>query len=220
MAFEDRRVCVWLLAGMLAAGVTVAGEPEGPDHSGESHATNEEMEHGMEEMSPEMQEMMEAFVKAGTPGEEHDRLAESTGTWKATVESFMGPGEPQISEATATREMILDGRVLSERFEGTFMGEPFVGHGMTGYDNAREMYWSTWVDSMSTGVMTSWGHWDEEKEALVLEGTMTNAMTGEPMQVEMIWRFPELGSETFEMWEPHGDDGEMVKTMEITSVKQ
>ena len=79
-------------------------------------------------------------------------------------------GEPTVSEADVSREMILDGRVLTERYEGNMMGRPFVGHGMTGYDNAMGKYWSTWNDNMSTGLMTSWGTWDEAKKAIVFEG--------------------------------------------------
>ena len=42
------------------------------------------------------------------------------------------------------------------------MGTPFTGHGMTGYDNVTGKYWSTWTDSMSTGIMVSEGSCDAE----------------------------------------------------------
>lgn len=210
MTSRSAVTCTWLLTLVLAAAAAVAGMNQ--------EATEERG--SMPEMSPEMQATMEAWMKAGTPGEKHEELAAMVGTWKSTVKSFMGPGEPMVSEATMTREMILDGRVLGERFEGDFMGQPFVGRGFFGYDNARQMYWSVWMDSMSTGMMTSWGVWDEEKQALVMEGTMTDPTTGEPVTAKSIMRTPEPGREIFEMWEPHGEGGEMVKTMEIVSVKQ
>jgi hypothetical protein len=176
---------------------------------------------GMPEMSPEMQAMMEAWQKAGTPGPEHQRLAAGAGTWKATVRSWMGSPEPTVSEAKVERKMILDGRVLTDHWQGNMMGMAFVGHGMTGYDNARKKYWSTWNDNMSTGVMVAWGAWDESAKAVVFEGEVSNPMAGgAPMKVKSFVRVKEDGTETFEMWEPHGPGGEMVRTMEATLVKQ
>jgi len=58
---------------------------------------------------------------------------------------------------TATRSMTLDGRVLVEDVSSSMMGSPFTGHGMMGYDNVTGKYWSTWNDSMSTGLMVSEG---------------------------------------------------------------
>ena len=77
------------------------------------------------------------------------------------AKSWHEPGGPADEESgTATRTMALDGRVLVEDFKGTMMGNPFSGHGMTGYDNVSGKYWSTWTDSMSTGLMISQGTCD------------------------------------------------------------
>jgi hypothetical protein len=201
------------LACLLAFGLLAA--PTFADHH--EHAAHQE---GQPQMSAEEQAMMEAWMKAGTPGEPHRQMAASEGKWKATVRSWMG-GNENVSEAAVTRKMILDGRVLTETFEGNMMGMPFVGHGMTGYDNARGMYWSTWNDSMSTGVMVSWGKWDDAAKGIVFEGQVSNPMAnGEPMKIKSIARRNDDGSEMFEMWEPHGPGGEMVRTMEIKLVKQ
>ena len=65
---------------------------------------------------------------------------------------------------TATRSMALDGRVLVEDVDCTMMGAPMTGHGMTGYDNVSGKYWSTWTDSMSTGIMVSQGICDAKQQ--------------------------------------------------------
>ncbi len=173
---------------------------------------------GMEDMSPEDQAMMEAYMKAGMPSDAHKMLAESVGNWKATVKSFMGPGEPMVSEGTSTREMILDGRVLKDVFKGDFMGTPFVGQGMSGYDNVTGKYWSTWNDSMSTGIMVSEGNWDDEMKGVVWKGSFNDPMIGGPKTVKMVTSRPGPGQELLEIWEEH--DGEMVKTMEMSLVKE
>jgi hypothetical protein len=170
-----------------------------------------------EAMDP--QAMMEAWMKAGTPGPEHETLAAHAGTWNATVKTWMEPGaEPMVSDGLFQRDMILDGRVLKERFEGAFMEQPFEGMGLTGYDNAKGQYWSIWVDSMSTTMMVAWGQWDEEMGAFVYEGTTTDPMTGGSHWMKTVLTHPEEGKEVMKMYEKRGD--QEVLTMEIVSTKQ
>jgi hypothetical protein len=171
---------------------------------------------GMPQMSPEMQAEMEAWMKLGTPGKEHEQLAAQAGTWKAKGKSYMGP-EPTPFEATSKREVKLGGRVLTEHFSGDMMGMPFEGHGMLGYDNARQKWWTTWNDSMSTGVMLAYGGWDEGTKAIVFDGEMIDP-AGKPLKLRLVSRPVSATEQQFEYWEERG--GKMTKTMEMTLVKQ
>ena len=96
------------------------------------------------EMTPEQKAEMEAYMKAGTPGAPHQMLASTAGTYDLKIKSWHEPGAPAMEETgTATRKMMLGGRVLVEDVTSTMMGMPFTGHGMTGYDNVTGKYWST-----------------------------------------------------------------------------
>src|SRR5690606_4126800 len=100
------------------------------------------------EMSPEQAAMMQAYQQAGTPGPQHAEMAKPAGTYDLAIKSWMSPDAPPTSETgTATRSMILGDRVMVEKVEATMHGQPFTGHGMTGYDNVTGKYWSTWNDS-------------------------------------------------------------------------
>ena len=80
------------------------------------------------------------------------------GSWNVTVKSWMAPGQPPMeSTGTAMNAWVLGGRWMEEKFTGSFMGMPFNGIGYTGYDNIRHTYTATWMDSMSTSMMTSSG---------------------------------------------------------------
>jgi hypothetical protein len=171
---------------------------------------------GMPQMSPEMQAEMEAWMKLGTPGKEHQQLAAQAGTWKAKGKSYMGP-EPTLFEATSERELKLGGRVLTEHFSGDMMGMPFEGHGMLGYDNARKKWWTTWNDSMSTAVMLAYGGWDEGAKAMVFDSELIDP-AGKPLKVRLVSRPVSAGEQQFEYWEERG--GKLTKTMEMTLVKQ
>lgn len=140
--------------------------------------------HEMPAMSAEEKAMMEAMEKASTPGPQHRMLASMTGDWTFEGTFWNAPGQPPMTTTgTATRTMILDGRVLVEKVTSTFMGQPFEGQGMTGYDNVTGAYWSTWMDNMSTGLMTSTGSCDAGK--CEWHATTTDPMTGQPSHMRM-----------------------------------
>lgn len=171
------------------------------------------------EMTPEQKAEMEAYMKAGQPGSQHRQLASTAGMYELKVRSWHEPGTPPMeSGGTATRTMILDGRVLVEDVESTMMGAPFTGHGMTGYDNVTGKYWSTWVDSMSTGMMVSEGECDADN-VCQFTGTYQDPVKGGPVTIRMMTRWTSPTSELFEMWGP-GRDGKEMKMMEISYTKK
>lgn len=164
------------------------------------------------EMPPEMAAMMEALEKAGTPGEPHEWLAKSAGSYKMTVKAWMAPGvDPEINDGTAEREMILGGRYLTERVSSTAMGMPFEGFALTGYDNVTGKYWGIWVDTFTTGLMTMTG--ERDGNTLTWTATSSNPMTGGPVEMKMVGTLHDDGTETVEFFENPGD--QEIKSMEI-----
>jgi Protein of unknown function (DUF1579). len=170
-------------------------------------------------LTPAQQAEMDAYMKAGTPGDAHKRLAATAGKYSVKMKNWYEPGAPPAEESgTATRTMALDGRVLVEHFEGTMMGSPFTGHGMTGYDNVTGQYWSTWNDSMSTGLMVSTGSCDAGN-ACKFEGSWNDAIKKAPVKTRMTTRWSDANTEVFEMYGPDKQGREM-KMMEIVYTRQ
>lgn len=169
-------------------------------------------DHGRQE-PPLDRAMMEAMMRAGTPGEPHKKLDVFAGNWNATVRSWVAPGtEPVVMEGTSTTRWVMGGRYLEQRFTGTFFGMPYEGLGYTGYDNVKKQYWSTWMDNMSTSMMMSTGNVDGATWSFT--GSMTDPMTGKdgPAETKVVVRDGER--HTMEMWAP-GPDGKMFRMMEI-----
>lgn len=170
-------------------------------------------------MTPEMQAMMEAYQKAGTPGKEHQQLAAMAGTYDLTVKSYHTPGaEPAVESGTATRKLILGNRVLVEDVTSQMMGQPYSGQGLHGFDNVTGKYWSTWNDSMSTGVMVSEGTCDAQSSC-VYTGSYHDPVTKKPQSARMTTRWTDKRTEVFEMYGP-GPDGKEARMMEITYKKR
>ena len=171
------------------------------------------------EMTAEQKAEMEAYQKAGTPGAPHQHMASTVGTYEAKVKSWQAPGAPPMeSTGSSTRTMALDGRVLVEDFKGSMMGMPFTGHGMQGYDNVTGKYWSTWTDSMSTGIMLSEGTCDAS-HACTFKGSWNDPVKKGPVTSRMTSRWTSPTTEVFEMYGP-GKDGKEMKMMEITYTKK
>ena len=105
---------------------------------------------------------------------------------------------------TATRTMMLDGRVLVEEVNSSMMGTPFTGHAMTGYDNVSGKYWSTWNDNMSTGVMVSEGTCDAQR-ACSFAGSWNDPIKKGPVTARMTsrWTSPTTGVTYETRWRVH-----------------
>ncbi|HET9299749.1 MAG TPA: DUF1579 domain-containing protein [Candidatus Polarisedimenticolaceae bacterium] len=172
------------------------------------------------DMSADEQAMMEAYMKAAEPGDAHKKMAAEVGTYDMKVTSWGAPGAPPSEDkGTATRKMIMDGRVLVEDVTSSMMGMPFKGQGMRGYDNVTGKYWGTWVDSFSTGVMISEGTCDDAKGTCSFTGTMNDPVTKKANTVRMTVRMQDPKTEIFEMYAP-GPDGKEMKMMEIAYTKK
>ena len=171
------------------------------------------------QMTPEQQAEMDAYIKAGTPGPVHADLAKSAGAYDLSIKSWHAPGtEPVIEKGTATRTMVLGGRVLVEDMSASMMGQPFNGHGMHGYDNVTGKHWSTWNDSMSTGLMTSEGSCDAD-HACTFTGSWVDPVKKTRVTARMTTRRTSPTTEVFDMYGP-APDGKEFKMMEITYTKK
>src|SRR5262249_5501714 len=83
---------------------------------------------------PDEKAMMEAMQKAATPGEAHKKLEPLVGTFDTSVRMWMDPSKPpEDSAGTTANSWVLGNRYVEQRYEGTFMGEPFSGIGFIGY---------------------------------------------------------------------------------------
>lgn len=172
-----------------------------------------------QDAAPDQAAMMQAYVAAGTPGKQHAQLASTVGDYDLVVRSWNAPGAaPSDETGTATRTMALGGRVLVEQLSSKMQGQPFDGHGMTGYDNVSGKWWGTWNDSMSTGVMVSEGDCDDAG-ACSFHGSWNDPVSKQPVAARFTTRWTSPTTEVFEMYGP-GPDGKEFRMMEMTYTKR
>jgi len=122
-----------------------------------------------EQLTAQDDASMKAWMTYMTPGDMHKMLAESEGEWNEDITMWMVPGAPPTkSTATAVNKMILGGRYQQSMHTGSFNGMPFEGMSTLAYDNAKKVYFTTWIDNMSTGIMQMEGPWNESTKTMEL----------------------------------------------------
>ncbi|MBI3891736.1 MAG: DUF1579 domain-containing protein [Candidatus Wallbacteria bacterium] len=157
---------------------------------------------------------MAAVMKFAEPTEFHKHLAEMAGCWDATCKAWFAPGQPTVSQAHSDTTMILGGRFLQERFEGSFGGMPFSGAGLVGYDTYRKLWVSTWADTMGTNILTYLGKCDG-KGRMTSIGDYINVATGKKARQKNIMRVLGPDKHVFEMYDQQ-PNGSWIELMEIT----
>lgn len=122
------------------------------------------------------------------------------------------------SKAVMENRMVLGGRYQQSSFKGTMNGMPFEGMGTTGYDNAKKMFVSTWVDNMGTGVITMEGNYDQGSKTLNLKGKCTDPSTGKDCDMREVMTMVDDKHTNFEMYMTMG--GKEQKVMEAKYTKK
>lgn len=162
------------------------------------------------------QAMMEAYAKLATPGEPHKQLASHAGSWTTKTKSWMEPDKPPMeSSGACDNTVLLEGRFLQQKCTGEMMGQPFIGIGVHGYDNATRKYVTTWIDSMGTGIFFMEGTGSADGKTVTLNGSHPDPMGG-IMKHRAVWKFVDPNTQTFEMYGSGTQHGDEMKMMEIT----
>jgi Protein of unknown function (DUF1579) len=157
---------------------------------------------------------MKDLMVAGSPGPQHEALASRAGSWSVEGKMWMAPGaDPMPMKATARTEVLLGGRYIIEEFKSDFMGMPFEGRLIQGFDNLSQEYWSLWTDSMSTGCYISRGT-ETSPGHVEFRGTATDILTPNGRPSRMTTTDNGDGSYTMKMFDTREDGGEF-QSMEL-----
>ncbi|MCB9882289.1 MAG: DUF1579 domain-containing protein [Planctomycetes bacterium] len=130
---------------------------------------------------------------------EHHRLLANVGRWNVSCTYYTAPSpEPIRIEAIETVEALGTYFTVS-LFEADFFGMPFRGRATMGYDPQRQVFVSTWVDTMTPHLFRFEGTFDAAGTTLTMHGDGPDPATGKPA--------------TYTTREEHHDDG--TRTLEM-----
>jgi hypothetical protein len=129
-----------------------------------------------------------ASLPAANP--EQEVLRRWVGDWEATIESTGRDGKPARNQAKATVRLAYGNRWLVTEFDGTFLGAPFSGQELLGYDPIAKKYILTWIDSAATSFSTGEGTFDPKANTMTFTVSGRDDRTGKTAtwrQVD-VWR--------------------------------
>jgi len=162
----------------------------------------------------DMQEMMEIYKKAGTPGEPHKLLAKLEGSWVTRSKGWEGGKAVMESTGTCEQKLVLDGHYLQQTYAGDMMGAPFTGMNILGYNNHTKKYESIWIDTMSTAIYYFVGKGSVDGRTITQECKYDDPVKG-PALWRSVTRVKDDNTLEFEMFiTPKG--GKKEKMMEMT----
>jgi hypothetical protein len=156
---------------------------------------------------------VEEWLKDAQPGKPHEALKPMVGRFKAVVKTWTGPGDPIVSEGVMENAMILGGRYLEGRYQGSFNGQPMEGISLTGYDMKKGELVSLWLDNMSTTWMAQTGALSDDGSTMTVHGTV-DGPDGRPMPVKSVTRIVDANQHVSTM--SGTMNGQAVPMMEIT----
>ncbi|MBE7171563.1 MAG: DUF1579 domain-containing protein [Williamsia sp.] len=163
---------------------------------------------------------MKTMMEAGTPGKEQAMLAKANGSWKAETTMWMSPDAPPTkATGMVTNKMIMGGRYQQMTFKGNMMGAPFEGISTTGYDMARKVWTSSWIDNMSTGIINMDGSWDEATKTVTYTGKMLCPANGKMCDMKQVMKIVDDNTQLMEMYGPDMKTGKQFKNMEMKLTK-
>lgn len=159
---------------------------------------------------------MKTMMEVGTPGSEQASMAKSDGQWKAETTMWMAPDSPPMTTTgTVVNKMIMGGRYQQMTFKGNMMGSEFEGTSITGFDKARKVWTSTWIDNMSTGIMNMDGTMDEATKTITYTGKMLCPANGQMCEMKQVMKTIDDKTQVMEMYGPDMKTGKSYKSMEI-----
>ncbi len=220
--------CNWRCSGLIAItgaamiGMTAFAQPEKKPAGLEKPAQKTNQPKEAAKPAPQdanQQAMMEAWMKASTPGEYHRHLDAFAGEWDCKLKMQEAPGAPmQESSGSMKNEWILGGRQLQQSYKGDFMGMDFEGRGTWGYDNVSKKYQGTWTDTTVTSIMTTEGTCDASGKVFTMTGEFSDPMGGKVKQRQVI-TVKDDNTHTMDFYMT-GPDGKEFKSMEMTYTRK
>jgi hypothetical protein len=91
---------------------------------------------------------------------------------------------------------------------------PFEGRSTMAYDNHKKIFVTSWIDNMSSGIMTGEGPWDEATKTITIKGKMMNAEAKSEVDYRQVMKIIDANNQFMEMYGT-GPDGNEVKFFEI-----
>ena len=138
------------------------------------------------------------------PGEHHKHLEMMAGTWDVKSKFYMIPGQTIEMTGMEVAKMQPGGFWLISDFTGKFMGEPFHGHGILGYEAHKKEYVGTWADSLASVLVISKGTCSKDGRVTTMIGKSFNPIENREVTYKQVAKIKDANTKTFHLYDVQG----------------
>lgn len=168
----------------------------------------------------DMKAMEAEMMKHATPGESHKVFETFAGKWEYTGKMWMDPkADPMPLKGKCESTIIMGGRFMMDDMHSTDAQNPWDGRGIWGFDNHKQKFVYSWVDSWSTSIMNGEGTWDKSKNTMTAVGECYCPMTKGNMKMRDVAVVKPNGTVHREFFSNMGGQEMKVMELDFTRVK-
>jgi len=148
--------------------------------------------------------------------ENHTILSTWSGNWNGAATIWRMPDTTAVfGQLKSVSQMQMDGRYLISIITGKVKDTTFQAMGTLGYDNAKKLFVSTWIDNFGTGITELEGGWNNAEHQLELKGKMIDPVTGRDADTRENIRAIDHNNQFIELILYPGDKNKEHKLMEV-----
>ena len=144
------------------------------------------------------------------PNEHHRHLKQMVGTWDVKSKFHIVPGQIIEMNGVEVAKMQPGGFWLISDFSGKFMGEPFHGHGVLGYEAHKKEYVGTWADSIASVLVISKGTCSKDGRVTTMIGKSFNPMEKREVTYKQVTEIKDANTKTFHMYDVQGKNEKLI----------
>ncbi len=139
----------------------------------------------------------------------HRELLKAVGKWNVVMKVIGPDGDAMEFKGRESNSAACHGNwVWSDFHADDFMGSPFTGAGLIGYDPSTKKVTNYWVDTMGPYMSTFTGAYDDKTKTLSCSGTARDGEGNDmPMRQSIVWTDDNTRVATFVFGS--GDQGRM-----------
>ncbi|OGF65067.1 MAG: hypothetical protein A2Y62_04610 [Candidatus Fischerbacteria bacterium RBG_13_37_8] len=166
-------------------------------------------------VADEIATMMEIWQKNTIPVEEHKALEYFAGEWNVDIKIWYELDKPPFtSSGASSNSLILGGRYLLQKFNGSYANTFFDGMNITGYDTLKKVYRTFCIDSLGTSFNLMEGACEKSGKICSYTGDWNDYIEKKKMKVKEIITIIDQNKYVSEIYQI-SEAGEEIKTMEI-----
>jgi hypothetical protein len=144
------------------------------------------------------------------PGEHHQHLEMMAGTWDVKSKFHMVPGQIIEMNGVEVAKMQPGGFWLISDFSGKFMGKPFHGHAVMGYEAHKRKYVGMWTDSIASIMVTSTGTCTKDGKLNIMIGTGYDPMQKRNVTMKQVTEIKDANTKIFKMYDVQGKNETLI----------